>query len=385
MNRYYYISKLDEKKALKLLYDEQKEKIIFRDYEHILIKIDHEKYAHLLEIIGTEQSKVAATWLRLYKKYGKEACFGAIRSNPIINEFINNSKVYVEKYKVLLKYNDVAIAEIPLDFASIGVNASELQELELINKSKSFQSAIDSLIEYKQQKLKEAKVYNSYAVGSNDWNDKYDIKIDLLDFSNHTVVNKTIKVDNVATANNNISPATIKTFKIPQKKLLLKDLIKELDIEKLINELYSIDTNETIKLSVTIDMIKFLDQAITQMDLTKVKNKYLRRLIRFRQKFDIYVSLLLVDRFMPGFSVYINSNYEESLPLNVLKIKAKLDIKNEIKRLKQIKLYGIEASGFKINPDGTVEITNYSSALKYFDTSFVIRRNYEIRNKFTIK
>ena len=373
MSRYYYISKLDEKKALKLIYDDQKENIIFRDYEQVLNKIDHEKYARLLDIIGTNQSKVAAVWLRLYKKYGKEACFFAIRSNPIITEFINNSKIYVEKYRVLLKYNnDAPVADIPLDLAGIGVSTFELQELETINKCNSFQSTIDSLIEYKQQKLKEAKVYNSYIIGSNDWNDKYDVKIDLYDFSNHTVVNETTKADKITITNNlkiGTEPAT--NFK---KKLLLRDLIKELDIEKFIDALYTIDVNKTIKISISMDMIKFFDQAITQMDLSKVKNKYLRRLIRFRQKYDIYTSLLFVDRFMHGFSAYINSNYDESLPLDVLKVKVKLNIKDEIKKLKQIKLYGIESNGFKINPDGTIEITNYSLALRHFDTSFVISR-----------
>jgi hypothetical protein len=373
MARYYLISKLNEAKALKLAYDNNKENIIFRDYANKLSEIDHDKYAKLLEIIGTEQAKVAATWLKLYKKYGRETCFMAIRSNPIITEFVNNSKVYVEKYRVLLKYNnDVPVADIPLDWASIGVNTFELQELELINKSKPFQSAIDLLIEYKQQKLKEAKIYNSYIIGNIDSNDKYDIKIDLLDFSDHTIVNKIIKADNITTTNN--LKINITSFRIPQKKLLLKDLIKELDIEKLINELYSIDINETIKISVAMSMIKFLDQTITQMNLPKVKNKYLRKLIRLRQKHDIYTSLLLVDRFMPGFSVYINSDCEESFPLDVLKIKTKLDIKEEIKKLKQVKLYGIELNGFKINPDGTVEIINYSSALIHFNKSFVINK-----------
>jgi hypothetical protein len=341
MARYYLISKLDEKKAFKLTYDDNKEDIIFRDYERKLLEIDHDKYIKLLEIIGTNQAKIAATWLKLIKKYKKDGCFGIIKSNPIVDDIIKNAKAYVKDNLILIKYGDATLASIPF---SVDIPEVFLFTFKIPNgKELKFQEAIDLLIEYKKQKLNEN---DFYPIVIPYCTEIYDVHLDFSGLYEHGFI------------------------KGKNKSIPLSNFIKEIDVDKINDFIYSIKENDTIEFKGNAKAVMFLDKALSQIDLSKVKNKYLRRLIRFRQKHDIYTAMLLVNQFTSGFGLKLYETNE--FPKRLAILDRKIKIKKDIKYLNKIKLNGLEKDGFYINPDGTFKIIDYKTAKYHFDMSFII-------------
>jgi hypothetical protein len=339
MARYYLISKLDEKKALKLTYNNNKKDIIFRDYANKLFEIDHDKYARLLEIIGTDQAKVAAVWIKLAKKYKKDGCFGIIKSNPILDEIIKNAKAYIKDNYVVIKYENAPVAEFifPLDTTTTLGNNNEIK----------FQDAIDLLIKHKKQKLNENE---SYPIITFNCAEAYDVNLDFSGLYKYGFTSK----------------------KNSYKPISLSNFIKEIDVDKINEFIYTITKDDTIKFDGNVKAVMFLDKALSQIDFSKVENKYIRKLIRLKQKYDIFTALLIVNKFTSGFGVRIYSDLDMDFPKHLFLLNRKIKLKKDIIYLNKIKLNGIEKDGFYIYPDGTVKIMEYKTAKYYFDMSFII-------------
>ena len=346
MARYYFISKLDEKKAFKLIHDNDKDNIIFRDYPSTLQKIDQEKYARLLEAIGTEQARLAALWLKMLKKYSKDGLLRPCLSNPITQEMIANAKAYARKDNIVIKYNDVPIASFTYGkdmFKAIGFN-------EML-----FNEALKLMIMKKEQDLKNGNFeYDQFIYRTHEDQD-YDVSFSFLKACDYSRV------------------------KIQGKDkfhIIAGDaFIKELDVEKIGNLVYSIDRDEKIKISGNMNIIRLFDEALIQLDMSKIKNKYLRKLIRLRQRYDIFTSLLLINnKSAEEFGVKIVLNLNEKFPDSVMSVAWKMKIKDKIRSIKK-DMNELKINGFLIKSDSSVEIIDYTQAARYFDMSFVIQEH----------
>ena len=347
--KYIYISKLDDKKVLKLAYDDHKDNIIFRDYSNVLRQIDQEKYAKFLDIIGTEQARLAALWLRMIKKYPKDGLLCPCLSNPIMQELIPKAKAYARKNNIVIKYEDIPIASFTYDKDMF--NAIELKEMP-------FHDALKMIIKKKEEEMKkEEDLKNNNIMYYQFAHKAYpDVDYDVLfNFSGVYELSE------------------IKFREEKQTHSIKADtIIKELDEEKMGDFIYSIEENEKIKIYANAYMIELFDNVLTKLDLSKVKNKYLRKLIRLRQKYDIYTSLLFINnKFPEEFGVVIPWNSDKKMPRHALKIARKFMIKNEIKSLKK-DMNELKINGFLIKSDDSVEIIDYTQAANYFDMSFVI-------------
>lgn len=354
MARYYYISKLNDQKVMRLVHDPDKDNIIFRDYSGVLEKIDHDKYAKYLEIIGTEQAKVAAAWLRLYKKYGNEGYFRPIKSNPIVHEMIREAKVYVKGSSLLIKYKDATIATCGFVYF-----VSHL----IGDKEVLFKDAIDLLIKHNKEQLdnKEENIY-TFDASRGALKRIYDAVIDLSELgtskSHYTITEESTK--------NNMVFRRI--TEVP-----LSNFIKEFDANAFGEFLYKIEEDSTVKFEGDKKAIELFDKVLNQVDYSKIKNRYIRKLIRLKQKYDIFIAILLMSTFIPekfGATFYISSSNE--LPKHVYDIDKILWRKKQIKELMKIKNKGVEINGFKINPDGTIRGVDFVKASANFNISFVI-------------
>jgi hypothetical protein len=160
--------------------------------------------------------------------------------------------------------------------------------------------------------------------------------------------------------------------KNPYKPISLSNFIKEVDVDKINEFIYTITKDDTIKFDGNVKAVMFLDKALSQIDFSKVENKYIRKLIRLKQKYDIFTALLMVNQFTSGFGVKIYSDLDKDFPEHLFSLSRKIKLKKDIIYLNKIKLNGIEKNGFYIYPDGTVKIMEYKTAKYYFDMSFII-------------
>jgi len=348
--RYYKISSLNEQKVMKLLYDPYKHYIIFRDDASKLLEIDQDKYAKMLEIIGTEQAKVAATWLKIIKKYKNINSFIISSKNPALKELIANSKIYVDEDKFTIQYGDAPIAEIYF-------SATYFPELDLLKPNEKFElsKAFDILIDRAKRLLNNVDEYDKYLFDY-PLDQKYNVNF------NFERINYGFK-----------RYYRGKNFNV--KTIPISHFIKELNADKIKEIIYSIKENDTISIHGDLNMINLLDKAFAELDITKVKNIYIKKLIKLRKRFDIFTSLLFLTQSPEKFRLELN--YENSnLPDHVIKISKKIRLKYILKKLKEDKANGLSISGFHFNPDGTIKIVSYQLAASDFDLSFLTRYVY---------
>jgi hypothetical protein len=341
--RIYYISKLDEQKALKLLYDNEKELIEFRDDIRNLKQIDINRTSKLLRIIGSEKSKTTAAWLETIFEFPDyidkpvDEIYNNNNIHPATKKILNNSIAYVRKNTIYLKYKDAIVADIPY---------TELPFPETMMK---FTDAINWISEN---------------IKNINFNDDKDLYLD--EKSIYSKSNKYAGIYLSAFQEPIIGAVDHETFIGNNIKLQVESIVKSIDYEKMAEQLTKIPSNYSIYLTFTSNKtLNILNEISKIIKISEVKNVALRTLFKLIRKTNKpLISLAIVHYLAPSFEARCYGDFEKLEDFNeFLALINRIKKKKKMKLIKQIIKDGLRLVGDNIiiNYDSTVQIKNIES------------------------
>jgi hypothetical protein len=335
--RIYYISKLDEQKALKLLYDNEKELIEFRDDIRNLKQIDINKSIKLLRIIGTEKARLTAVWLETmleFPDYIDEPIDEIYNNNvhPATQKILKNSIAYVDRNSIYLKYKDAIVVDIPY---------TELPFPKTIMK---FTDAINWLNE------------NIKNINLNDDKDLY-----LNEKSIYSKSGKYVGIYLSAIQEPIVSLTNHKEFVGKDIKLDVESIIKSIDCEKMAEQMTKIPSDYNIYLTFssekTLDILNEISKII---NISEVKNVALRTLFKLIRKTNKpLLALAIIHYLSPSFEARCYWDFEKLKDFNeFLALVGKIKKREKIKIIKKIirDRLSIYEGNVIINYDSTVQI-----------------------------
>ena len=338
---YYYISKLNEEKAMKILYSNNKENIIFRDYIDELIKVDLKDKIRLLKIIDTKQSKLTALWLEEMLEYPEHLIQpldipddnGEV--HPAAKKILSNSIAYLDKMSIKLIYKNTIVAEFNPEILS---NVSYY-----VPSMMKFDKAIDWIMENTN------KIIN--------------IKEDNL-LPEKKLYEKT-KYINISLAELNGSIIDYKGYSTDPDKIRLTifDVVESYNYNKLAETITQLPANTSIRVIFLDDKeLKILNKIAEIIELSKIKNSYLRLLFKMiKTSNKPLIALTTLHYLFDNFEAISYRDLKELKDYEeVSRVAKRIEERRIRKELKRIKNNGLnlESHGIKINYDGTVDIYN---------------------------
>jgi hypothetical protein len=334
---YYYISKLDESKALKLAYSDNKELVVFRDYIDNLINVDIKEKIKLLEIIGSKESKRTAMWLEEIFNF-PEHLMSPIdytsKIHPALKKILDNSIAYINNNKIYLMYKNIDIAELYTE---------ELYTPSFMN----FKNAIDWMIENANKVVIKPNIEDFLTNKKLYENAKKYIDIHLSFLREEFIEFKDFS-------------GSLDKNKI---KLDVFSAIELINYQRIKETIIKLPANEKTIISFTSDKeLDILNKIADIININQIKNSQLRLLFKMiKATHKPLVALTIVHYICNDFEAKCYKDMTEFKDhQEAFKIVEKLKIKQVIKKLRQIIKDGlkIENKGITIKYDGKIEINN---------------------------
>ena len=334
---YYYISKLDEKKAMKILYSNNKENVIFKDYIDELKKVNIEEKIKLLKIINTENSRLTAMWLEeifSFPDYIEKPIDDTNEMHPALRKILVNSIAYLNKSEIRLLYKNTTVAAFNVEiFPNINYMPSMMR----------FNNAIDWLVENANKIIRiehddflpEKKIYE---------------KNQYINFSLSDLDSGLLQYRDFVSNSNEI-------------KIKIFEIIESINYEKLADVITKLPSNKGIRITFKDDIeLEILNKIAEVIDISKIKNSQLRLLFKIIKATNKpLVALATLHYLWKDFeSVCYNDIKELKDHEEAMMVARKIEARKFKKKLKQAIKNGldIESHGIKIRYDGTVDVYN---------------------------
>jgi hypothetical protein len=336
---YYYISKLNEPKALKLAYSDNKESVIFRDYIDNLMNVDIKEKIKLLEIINSKESKRTAMWLEEIFNF-PEHLMSPIdytrKMHPALKKILDNSIAYINSDRIYLMYKNIDIAEL---------DAEELYTPSLMN----FKDAIDWMIENADKIITKPNIEDFLTNKKLYENAKKYIDIQLSSLREEFIEFK----DFSGSSNKN------------EIKLDISSAIELINYQKIAETIIKLPANEKTRISFTSDKeLDILNKIADIIDISQIKNSQLRLLFKMiKATHKPLVALTAVHYICNDFEAACYKDLTEFKDhKEAFKIVEKIKMKQIIKKLKRVIKDGfkIENGGITIKYDGKIEVNDIS-------------------------
>jgi hypothetical protein len=344
--RTYYISKLDEQKALKIIHAQDKESVEFRDYIENLKGIDWARIIKLLNSIGTQKAKRLAVWMEEMMQFPEyiDTQLDYVPPDgyphPALKKIIYNSSAYVDRYRVYLKYKDVIVADIPHS----NIAFSHIPEMM------EFKNAINWLLQNVDKM-------------------NYNTDLNGMTFKEKNTYSSNVYVYlNLAFLKEEF--AGIRDYlKGAHKETNVSPIIKEIDYKKVASIIESLP-NEKIYINIaeqnTLEMLK---KIANEINISNIKNIPLRMLFRLIKRTNKpLVALVILHYLNPNFET--RCLHDETTLEEYEEAKAMLDRIFKNRKIKEIKKiirdgYNLINGVIKINYDGTPQILNLRGVSRY--------------------
>jgi hypothetical protein len=335
---YYHISKLDEQKAMKILYSSNKENVMFKDYIEELLNIDIQEKIKLLKIINSENSRLTAIWLEElfnFPEYIKKQIDDTTEMHPALKKILENSIAYLNKNEIRLLYKNATVAAFNAEiFSNIRHYVPSMMKFN--NAIDWMMENADKMINIKpndflsEKKMYERNQYISFSLS--------DLNVDLLRYR-----------DFVSSSN--------------EIKIRILDIIDSINYKKLADVITKLPSNKAIRIVFANDVeLEILNKIAEIIDISKIKNSQLRllfKIIKATNKPLVALSTLhyLWKDFEAACYNDINELKDHEEAMATAK---KIEERKFKKKLKQTIKNGldIESHGIKIKYDGTVDVYN---------------------------